>query len=220
MLSSLLVWASPAFAQETIDIGMIRDEEITVVQKLLYPKEGRTEFGFHVGVIPFDAYITSPNAQISLAVHLSERAAVSVVAGGGYGFKSGVYRELESPTFGVAPNAYRYLGSALAGVEYAPVYAKLNLNGARVVHFDVYLALRGGATLEQSVIPGGGLAFAPTLSPGIGGRFFLGKTASFKVELRDDLLLQFRSITDSIDFKQNVNVTAGFVFLTGQKKEG
>ena len=85
------------------------------------------------------------------------------------------------------------------------------------MHFDVYLALRGGATLEQSVIPGGGFAFAPTLSPGIGGRFFLGKTASLKVELRDDLLLQFRPLTDSIDFKQNANVTAGIVFFTGTK---
>jgi len=219
MLSSLLVWASAASAQETIDIGMIRNEEITVVQKLLYPKEGRTELGFHVGVMPFDAYLTSPNAQISLATHFSERTALSLVAGGGYSFKSGVYRELESPTYGVAPNAYRYLGSALLGVEYAPVYAKLNLNGARIIHFDVYLALRGGATVEQSIIPGGGLAFAPTLSPGIGGRFFLGKTASLKLEFRDDLLLQFRTITDSIDFKQNANVTAGLVFLTG-KKEG
>lgn len=217
MLSSLLVWAGAASAQETIDIGMIRDEEITVVQKLLYPKEGRTEFGIHLGVMPFDAYVTSPNAQLSLAVHFSERAALSIVAGGGYSFKSGVYRELESPTFGVAPNAYRYLGSALIGAEYTPIYAKLNLNGARVIHFDVYLAIRGGATIEQSIIPGGGLAYAPTLSPGIGGRFFLGKTASFKVELRDDLLLQFRTITDSIDFKQNANVTAGFVFLTGSK---
>ena len=217
MLSSLLVWASAAWAQDTIDIGMIRDQEITVVQKLLYPKEGRTEIGVHLGVMPFDAYLTSPNAQVSLVTHLSERGALSFVAGGGYSFKSGVYRELESPTYGVAPNAYRYLASAMLGGEYSPIYAKLNLNGSRIVHFDVYLAMRAGATMEQSIIPGGGLAFAPTMSPGIGGRFFLGKTAALKVELRDDLLLQFRTVTNSIDFKQNANVTAGIVFLSGRK---
>lgn len=219
MLSSLLVWATAAWAQETIDIGMIRDEEITVVQKLLYPKDGRTEVGFHVGVMPFDAYLTSPNAQISFATHFSEQWGLSLVAGGGYSFKSGVYRELESPTYGVAPNAYRYLGSALIGFENAPIYAKLNLNGSRIVHFDVYWTLRAGATLEQSFIPGGGLAFGPTVSPGIGGRFFLGKAAALKLELRDDLIVQFRTVTDSVDFKQNANVTAGIVFFSG-KKEG
>src|SRR5690606_11705268 len=121
-------------AAETVDIGVLRNEDITVVQHLLYPKTRRTEFGVHLGYVGFDAYVKSPNVQLSFARHLDEQLAISVVAGGGYGFKTSAYRELESPTYGVAPYAYRYLGSVLAGVEYAPVYAKLNLDGARIVH--------------------------------------------------------------------------------------
>jgi len=212
----LLASAPSAVAQETVDIGLIRDSDITVVQKLLYPKEARTEIGFHVGVMPFDAYLTTPNAQLSFVRHFSERGAFSVLLGGGYGLKTRVSTQLESPAFGVAPFSYRYLGSALAGVEWSPIYAKLNLNGAKVVHFDVYFPLRGGLTVEQSVIPGGGLAFAPTVSPGIGGRFFLGERSALKVELRDDLLLEYRSLTDSLEFKQNADVTLGLVFLSGK----
>ncbi|MBX2799116.1 MAG: outer membrane beta-barrel domain-containing protein [Myxococcales bacterium] len=210
--------ASPAVAQETIDIGMIRNEDVAVVQQLLYPKAGRVEIGLHAGVMPFDAYLTTPNGQFSWTQHLSERVGLSLVAGAGYGLKSGVYRELESPTFGVAPFAYRYLGSALVGLEYAPIYAKLNFNGARVIHFDVYFPLRGGLTVESSVIPDGGLAFAPTVSPGIGMRFFLGKVGALKFEIRDDLLLQYRSLTESFEFKQNANVTLGITLFSGKGK--
>jgi outer membrane beta-barrel protein len=207
-----------ALAQDTVDIGVIRDEDITVVQKLIYPKDNRTEFGLHLGVMPFDAYLTTPNAQISFNSHFNEKVSLSFIGGGGWGFKTGTYKTLESPAFGVAPYAYRYLGSALIGLEWSPIYAKLNWQGGRVVHFDVYLAGRVGATLEQSVIPAGGWGIGPTASPGIGGRFFIGKSTAVRAELRDDLLFEYRELTSSWEFKQNANVTLGLVFLSGVKE--
>lgn len=213
-----LICPEAASAQETIDIGVIREEDITVVQKILYPKDDRTELGIHLGVMPFDAYLTTPNAQLSFTHHLSERAGLTVIAGGGYGLKTPVYRKLESPAFGVAPYAYRYLGSILGGIDYSPIYAKLNWNGARVLHFDVYIAKRAGLTVESSVIPSGGLAFAPTFSPAIGSRLFIGKSSALRFEFRDDLLLEYRSLTQSLEFKQNANVTVGLLVLSAVKK--
>lgn len=212
-----LLW-SAALAQETLDIGVIRDDEIAVVQKNLYPKTKRSEIGVHAGVMPFDAYLTTPNGQVSVDLHQSDRFGVSILAGGGYGLKTGTYRELESITFGVAPYAFRYLGSALAGVEWSPIYAKMSWDGARVVHFDVYGVARGGVSIESSVIPGGGLAFAPTLSPGIGTRFFVSPKTALRVEMRDDLLLEWREITSSLEFKQNAGVTAGVSFFSASKE--
>ncbi len=216
-LAPLLI-SAPALAQETIDIGTIRNEDIAVVQKILYPKAGRFEIGVHVGIMPFDAYTTTPNAAVSFTQHLSERTAVSVVGGVGYGLKTGTYRELESPTFGVAPYAYRYLGSALAGLEWTPFYAKLNVNGRKVIHFDAYFTLRAGATLEDSVVPGANITVAPTLSPGGGGRLWLGKVGALKLEIRDDLLLQYRELTEDWHFKQNANVMLGLLLLSGARK--
>jgi outer membrane beta-barrel protein len=210
--------SATTLAADTVDIGIIRDSDIAVVQKLLYPKDGRSEVGVHLGVMPFDAYLTTPNAQLSYEQHLSERVGLSVVAGGGWGFKTQVYRTLESPSYGVAPYAYRYLGSALGGVEWAPVYGKLNWNGGRISHFDLYLAGRGGLSIESSVIPSGGMAFAPTLSPGIGARVFLGDNSALRVELRDDLLLEYRSLVGAFAFKQNANVTVGLTMLSKAKK--
>jgi len=207
-----------AVAQETVEIGVIRDEDITVVQRMLYPKVDRNEFGFHVGIMPFDPYLTTPNGQITFTRHLSNKLGFSAVAGGGYGLKTNVYKLLESPTFGVAPYAYRYLTAVLLGVEYAPIYAKMNLNGARVYHFDIYGTLRGGLTVEQSVLPDGDMAFGPTLSPGLGSRVFVGDNVALKVEFRDDILLERRAITQSSHIKQNANVSFGLTFLS--KVEG
>lgn len=216
LLGSLGLFASPVLAQETIDLGKLTDDDITVVQKVLYPKTDRSEIGIHLGVMPFDAFLVTPNLQVSVDLHQSEKVAISVLAGGGYGIKNGTARTLESPTYGVAPFAYRYLASALVGVQYAPIYAKMNLGGAKVMHFDVYFAARGGASLERSVIPDGSFALAPTVSPGIGTRFFLDETTSLRVELRDDVLLERRSLTSSWAIKQNAGVTIGVTKLSGR----
>jgi outer membrane beta-barrel protein len=207
-----------SLAQDTVDIGVIKNSERRVVQKLLFPKEGRTEIGFHLGVMPFDAYLVTPNIQASFELHLSESLSVSTSVGGGYGLKNATYAELESPTYGVAPDAYRYLASMLGGVQYAPIYAKMNLNGAKVVHFDVYGAARGGITLEQSVIPKGGIAVAPTVSLGVGTRFFWGERYAIRVELRDDALIESRKLTNTVHFKQNANLTVGFTMLSPVKE--
>lgn len=218
VLLSALLLSPTAFGQETVDIGVIKNSERRVVQKLLFPKAGRTELGIHLGVMPFDAYLVTPNMQFSFDMHLSESLSISTMVGGGYGLKNATYSTLESPTYGVAPDAYRYLASALAGIQYAPIYAKMNLNGARVVHFDVYGSARGGISLEQSVIPNGGIAIAPTISLGIGTRFFWSERYALRVEIRDDCMIERRKLTQSTHFKQNANVSVGFTMMSSVKE--
>lgn len=215
-MATAVALPSIAQASETIDLGVIKQEDVRVVQKLLYPKSGRTEIGAHLGIMPFDAYVTTPNVQVSFNQHLSDTLSVSVVGGGGYSFKTSVYRKLESPSYGVAPYAYRYLGSVLGGVEWAPIYAKMNVN-QRIIHFDAYLAGRAGVTIETSILPSGGTPIAPTLSPGLGMRLFLSPSMALRTEIRDDLMLQARTLTNSTAFKQNANVTLGITILTGGK---
>ncbi len=104
---------------------MLRDEEIAVVQDRLYPKDGASEIGFALGVIPFDRYTTAPLGRLTYGQHRSETFGWEVQVAGGYGLPNGTYRELNSPEYGVQPEAYRFLGSALGGVSWSPVYAKL-----------------------------------------------------------------------------------------------
>ncbi|MCB9668210.1 MAG: outer membrane beta-barrel domain-containing protein [Alphaproteobacteria bacterium] len=207
---------SSASAQETIELGRLSDDDITVVQQILHPKTDRSEIGVHLGLMPFDAFVFTPNLQVSYDMHSSEKMAIGLLVGGGYGIQNATSRQLQTPTYGVAPFAYRYLASALVGAQWSPIYAKMNVGGAKVVHFDIYFAGRGGVSLERSVIPDGSFALAPTVSPGIGSRFFLGDDTTLRVELRDDVLLERRALTSSWNLKQNAGVTVGLTKLSSR----
>jgi outer membrane beta-barrel protein len=212
-LFASLIAASSASAQETVDIGVLKNSDIHVVQNVLYPKAERTEVGVHLGWMPFDPLVTTPNLQITIDHHFSETLAVTAMVGGGYGLKTARYTELEGPAYGVAPYSFRYLASALVGAEWSPIYGKFTGTGRKVVHYDLYGAARLGGTLEQSVIPGGGITVAPTLQLGIGGRFFVNKTTSIRFEINDALMVENRKLTRSWNFKQNGGVLLGVSFM-------
>lgn len=215
-----LTLPSLALAQDTIDLGVLKDSDIKVVQKVLYPKQGRTELGIHLGWMPFDAYSTTPTAAVSFGGFLSETLGWEVGLGAGYGLKTSSFRELEGPMYGVAPDAYRYLAGLSADVQWSPIYAKMNLAGQRVIHYDVYGLLGAGFAMEDSmVLPDLELAFAPGLVFGVGSRFFLSKDTAIRVQVRDDLLIENRApTTATTHLRHALGVSVGFSMLSKVKK--
>ncbi len=221
LLSTALL--APALAADEppitnpLDLGVLRNEEIQVVQDRLYPKADRSELGLALGLIPFDPYTTAPVGRISFGKHRSETFGWEVQLGGGYGLPSATYRELSGPVYGVQPEAYRYLGGLTGGVELSPIYAKMAWGTGRVIHHDIYFPVVAGLTLEQLVEPNlagesSPFAISPTLGAGAGARVFLGGRAHLRVELRDDVLLQSRA-SGTTAIKQNVNVLVGLGWL-------
>lgn len=210
-----LLTAAFAFAQSTastpVDLGVLKNSEIRVVQKVLYTKEKRLEMGAHLGILPFDRFTWSPQLALTGGYHLSENVAVEAQLGGGYGFPNGFYNDLAGPEYGVAVEAYRYLASATVDAQWSPIYAKMNLGRAGILHHDVYLLAGAGATLEQSVFPSGDIAIAPTLPIGIGARVFVSPNAALRFELRDNLMIEKRVQSGTTDFKQNIALTVGYV---------
>ena len=203
---------SAVLAQDSIvpvDLGLLRDEEIAVVQKILYTMEGRSELGIHLGIMPFDPYTTAPVANVTYGRHRSETLGWEVALGAGYGFKNATYRELEGPTYGIAPEAYRFLARGLASVEWSPIYAKMSWRGKRVYHYNTYLLGGLGANLEQVVLPTGAFAVAPTVGWGVGFRVFRTTHRAFRIEFRDDVLIERRVQTATTAVKQNPSITFG-----------
>ncbi len=209
----LFLSLSLAFASDPVDIGVLQEKDIKVVQKLLFSKEDRLELSAHLGVMPFDGFTWAPSAALGGAYHVSESLGFEGRLGGGYGFKTSRYTLLESSAYGVAVEAYRYLGSAEATVLWSPIYAKMNVAGRRIIHHDVYLLAGAGVTLEQSVLPSVDIAIAPTLPLGIGARVFFADNLAFRVELRDGLMIEKREQSDVTAFKQSVGVNLGLSYF-------
>ena len=214
-----LLGATPAFAQNAVDVGVIKSEDVKIVQKLLYPKADRLEYGAHLGVMPFDAYTLTPTFAATIAKHFREDMGVEATLMGGYGFKSSTYKELESPPYGVAPDAYGFLGSVMADFQWSPIYAKMNVAGKRIYHHDVFFTAGLGGTLERAIQPDASTTVSPTLGASIGFRVFTGKDLAVRVQLRDDLLIQKRvktADTQGTFLKQNVTLLIGVSKLGGK----
>ena len=204
---------STAAAQDTIDVGTLKDSDIKVVQKLLYPKAGALEYGGVLGWMPFDAYTTTPVGGITVAKHSSESLGYELGIMGGYAMKNSAMKTLEGPEYGVAPDAYGYTASAIADVQWSPIYAKINWLGKKVYHHDVFLTGGLGATYERAVLPDHDTAISPTLGLGVGARIFLGDGKALRFQLRDDLIREHRAKTAETQawfIKQNVSLLIGF----------
>ncbi len=210
--------ASLALAEDPNDIGVIQNSDIRVVQKVLYPKEGRLELGAALGVMPFDYATVAPQLAVSGALHFSETVGVQAQVGAGYGFKTGNYVELEGPTYGVALEAYRYLASVEAALEWTPIYAKLNLGNGIILHHDVYAIVGGGITVEQSVFPDGGIVLSPTVPLGVGARVFVSEDMAMRFELRDNVMYQYRALSQTGAIKQNAVISVGLSLFGAAKK--
>ena len=208
-----------ALAQETLDIGSLKSTDIRVVQKILYTKSGKAEYGGHIGLMPFDAYTMTPKIELSYGQHLSEMLMWEAGLGLGYGFKNGTFRELEGPSYGITPDAYRYLSSVHATVQYAPIYAKMSWDGKNVFHHDIYAIGGANLTIEQTFMEDGDVSVAPGLSIGLGARVFLPNGNAIRVQLRDDILFQSRAKTTEVQgfyLKQNAVLSVGYVFFQGK----
>lgn len=210
-----IIFSLNASAQDTIDIGVLKDSEISVVQDLLYPKAKASELGGHLGMMPFDAFTLTPKAEFTYGKHLSETLGWEVAVGGGYSLKNRSYKTLESASYGITPDAYRYLGSVIGDVQYSPVYAKMNVLDT-ILHHDIFLIGGGGLTIEQSFMPDKDMSFSPTLALGIGARIFLPTGGIVRVQLRDDIMIQSRAKTQETQgsfLKQNTLLSVGYTLL-------
>ena len=212
----LLFLTSLTYAQDSIDIGILKHSDLRVVQKMMYTKSGKAEMGGHFGLMPFDAFTLTPKIDLSYGKHIGEELGWELNLGGGYGIKNGTFRRMEGPAYAVSPDAYRYLGSAIATVQYAPIYAKMSWTGKDVYHHDIYGILGGGLSFEQSFLPDKDMSLAPTVVLGLGARVFLTQTSTLRLQLRDDILLQNRAKTEevqSIYIKQNFALSLGYTLL-------
>ncbi len=203
------------------EVGILRDQDIHVVQKLQFTKTGKKEVGFDLNGLFFDAYTIGVQGGFNLNVHQTERTAFHLEVVGGYGFGNLHHAELTNDVFDLSPSlgtdARRILAGVSAGIMYSPIYAKFSLGGKKVFHNDVYGILGASGFLGQGLEPG--IGFKPLIGPmfGIGTRIYSGKETTLRFELKDHITFEKRSFTGQVAPVNNVVFTIGISALKGGK---
>lgn len=202
-LAGVLLLAGPAVAQ----VDALENPGVTsAVQDR--PYRLLHELDLSVGVLPLDAFYVGVYAQVGYVYHFSDRFAWQVGRGAyGLAARTTLRSELER-VFGVQPTANDevqfFVGS---DVMWKPLYGKLAVLNRAVVHGEVHLL--GGATLFRFTNSG----FRPALNVGIGGRLFVNRYVSFRLDLAHNLVIPTGG--GSITFGNVMTVNLGLALNFG-----
>ena len=171
--------AARVFAQEAAD----QPEAVSAVQERAYRMQH--EFDLSVGVLPLDPFSKGLFAQGSYTAHFSDFFAWQIARGAySYTAKTELRNQLERD-FGFLPPAFEeiqfFFGS---DILLKPLYGKLTVMNKWDIHGELFVIL--GATLFKflsTAIP------RPGINLGIGGRIFLNKILSLRIDITDNVVI-------------------------------
>jgi outer membrane beta-barrel protein len=174
------------------------------VQKRLFQKTGRHELSGFGGLYAADLLSASYLLQGAYAFHVSEDFALEA----SFGYtraESDLVEVVEEDTSFTALRldrpVYIYAGHML----WSFAYGKLRWFSGSISRFDIYLALGGGVTDNQT-------AEGLTISAGLGMKVFFGEWFALRMDVRDHVLSQ--ELLGVSEVVNNLAATLGFsVFL-------
>lgn len=203
------------------DIGILKNEEVQVVQHALYEKAGAFAVGFQLGAVGGDPYYHAISQGVHGSYFLSESLGLTLSIDNYLGMPSQEAERL-STYGGVTVDGFAPRLSATAGAEWAPIYGKFNLMGQGVVHYDTYLSGGLGLYLAQRTIFDG-VELSETgnedvwnrplaVHLGLGHRFFfraLDLTQAVVVDMKDHIFAAEHP-DGSLWAKHNIQFTLGW----------
>lgn len=141
------------------------------------------EIGLAVGTLPIDPFSKGLFAQGSYTIHFSDVFAWQVARGAySYTVKTSLRDQLERD-FGIPFTAFEevqfFVGT---DILLKPIYGKLSVGSAWVIHAELFAIL--GASLFKLTN-----ALRPGVNVGVGGRVFLSKAFSLRLDVTDNVVI-------------------------------
>lgn len=179
---------------------------VSAIQDRVYRMQH--EIDLSVGVLPLDAFTKGLYAQVGYTAHFTDTFAWQVArAGYSYSAKTGLREQLERD-FGVLPTSDAFdspqffVGSDLV---WKPFYGKLSVLNKSVVYGEMFFIL--GATLFRFT-----QSFAPGINIGGGGRVFLSKHVSLRLDVTDNILIPTGGASTKVSNVMMMTLSLGINF--------
>lgn len=192
--------AVPALAQDVPN----RPNAVTAVQERTYKM--MHELDLSVGLLPLDPFSKGLFAQGSYTAHFSDTFAWQIVRGAySYTAKTELRSQLERD-FGFLPTAFDEIQFFFGtDILLKPLYGKLSVMNRWVVHGELFVIL--GATLFKFTT-----SLRPGVNLGLGGRVFLNKTLSLRLDITDNVIIPLsagQSLTNVMAMSLSLGINIG-----------
>jgi outer membrane beta-barrel protein len=206
------------------EVGVLRNEDVRVVQKNLFTKKGHHEIGFLISTTPLDTYVVGLHAGLDVTFNPSERLGIELLVQGGYGFANGHYQDISAlgealggTLTGLASDTARDLFGGGLNLVWSPIYGKFAWGSRKVVRFDVYGTLGGHGYLAQRLDPptedvADSLTGHGGPSIGLGVKLHLSQAAALKIDVRDNLSIEQRAFTGDVTVRSVFQIGVGIAF--------
>ncbi len=210
------------------EVGVLKNEDVQVVQRILYPHKGRTELGFHLGGHFFDPYVVGVIGGFDMTHFFKETGGLHIQICGGYGGSNQHHQDLTSNIFSdvgytLGNDARRLLAGVTVAAELIPAYAKYNFFGKRVFHNDLYILLGGTVYLGQGILTNSRDASQLRIVPGpmfgVGFRVFTGPKVNISIDIRNNISFEGRAFSKTLGVRNNVIFGVRIGGFVGQAQE-
>jgi outer membrane beta-barrel protein len=165
-----------------------QQREIEVVQKRLFEKDGRLEFG---STIPNDDFIVYYPLGGRVGYHISESFDVEASFAYALDQDTGLTKFLkDDPAIGLKEADIEEIIQFYYNVDllWSPIYGKISLLGAKLTHFDTYIGLGAGLVHKTERTPGDKFqqneVRKPAANIAAGFRWFLTDNFNVRTEYR------------------------------------
>lgn len=200
--------------------GEFSNYEVRVIRPRYFQKSKKFELGVQAYAIMNQTFIYSYLGSAMLGYHISEN--LSVEANGAFGFSlDRDEKRALSDEYKIYTKIMRTQYSAEGMLLYTPMYGKWQVSSGRLIYFDTYAAVGGGITgidLQYSDFcapqvdannlrvppPADRTASYPTISFGIGQRYFIEQDISVKWDLRNHSMFY-----NTVDVSCDAGATSG-----------
>ncbi len=149
------------------------------------------EFGVWIGTLPMDAFTKGLTFTGAYTIHFDDLFAWEI---GQFTYSYGVDTDLKPDleNLNVGPTPYQVVKYfATSNVFFKPIYGKMALLNRALIYGEVFINAGvgwGRMTLEDRVV----------VDVGAGGRVYLGKYVSFRVDLRDYMFVNLDDLHNEL----------------------
>lgn len=159
------------------------------------------EFDFSLSLLPYDAFYKAVAPEFAYVFHFSDQLAWEAVRVG-YALDFDTNLKTQLLNLGAQPTAFEQVQLFLSSdVIWSPFYVKAATFNRYVIYGEFYGVLGGGAFKTTQ-------AWRPAPNFGLGGRLFLNRTLSLRLEVRENLLIE-GSLPSVVDVNLGLGINFG-----------